>query len=155
MNDLDITFPSPETVCIARTFDATREQIWRAHAEPDLLKRWVTGPPGNRLVTCENDLRPGGQARYVWDGDAGRMGMRATFIRVEEPAVIEHDEVFDEWPEGSTRVRLVLEEVEAGTRLSMTLHYPNQDMRDEVVRSGMPMGVDACWKNLLQVLEDL
>jgi len=47
---------------ITRTFDAPREQVWRAWTEPEYAKRWW-GPKGFTAPACSIDLRVGG--RYL------------------------------------------------------------------------------------------
>ncbi len=49
-----------------RAFDALRHVIWRAHTEPDLLRRWLLGPDGWEMTVCENDLVVGGRFRQAW-----------------------------------------------------------------------------------------
>ena len=33
-------------IVVTRTFDAPREMIWDAYTQPELVKRWLTGPDG-------------------------------------------------------------------------------------------------------------
>src|SRR5262245_35303269 len=44
---------------VSRTFDAPRDLVWRAWTEADRLRHWW-GPKGATVLTCTNDLRPGG-----------------------------------------------------------------------------------------------
>ena len=46
---MKLTTPSDREVVVTRVFDAPRKLVWRAMSEPDLLKRWIPGPP-NRLA---------------------------------------------------------------------------------------------------------
>lgn len=48
---------------ITRTFDAPREQVWRAWTEREQLMQWF-GPPGFTMSHAEFDLRPGGIFHY-------------------------------------------------------------------------------------------
>ena len=48
---------------ISRTFDAPREQVWKAWTDPKRLMRWF-GPKGSRMLSCKMDLRPGGMFHY-------------------------------------------------------------------------------------------
>ena len=47
-----------------RTFDAPREQVWKAFTDPELVPRWW-GPHGTTTTVVEMDVRPGGKWRYV------------------------------------------------------------------------------------------
>lgn len=48
---------------IARIFDAPRDRVFRAWTECEHLKQWW-GPKGFTIVSCTNDLRPGGVFHY-------------------------------------------------------------------------------------------
>ena len=47
-----------------RTFDAPREQVWKAFTDPELVPRWW-GQHGTTTTVVEMDVRPGGTWRYV------------------------------------------------------------------------------------------
>jgi uncharacterized protein YndB with AHSA1/START domain len=46
-------------------FNAPRELVWDCHTKPELVKRWMLGPPGWSMPVCEIDLRVGGAYRYA------------------------------------------------------------------------------------------
>jgi uncharacterized protein YndB with AHSA1/START domain len=41
-------------------------RIYRAHTDPELLKRWLLGHEGWTGPVCINEARPGGAIRKVW-----------------------------------------------------------------------------------------
>ena len=43
---LKVTTPSDREIVMTRVFDAPRELVWEAMSRPELLKRWLFGPPG-------------------------------------------------------------------------------------------------------------
>src|ERR671923_104959 len=47
-------------IVITRNFDAPRDLVFDAYTRPELLKQWLTGPPGWALDVCEIDLQVGG-----------------------------------------------------------------------------------------------
>lgn len=53
-------------LAVTRTFDATRERVYRAFTDPDQLAAWW-GPIGNSLPRdeIEFDVRPGGHQRWT------------------------------------------------------------------------------------------
>ena len=65
-NSVTITMPSIREVTVTRRFDAPAQLIWDAHTKPELLKRWMFGPPGWSMPHCSADLTVGGRYRYVW-----------------------------------------------------------------------------------------
>ncbi|MFC6761518.1 SRPBCC domain-containing protein [Sulfitobacter porphyrae] len=46
--------------------------VYRAHTEPELVQRWMLGPPGWSMPVCEMDVRPGGAFRHEYSDGAWR-----------------------------------------------------------------------------------
>src|SRR5262249_4193476 len=81
---LQVTTPGGREVVVTRAFAAPRGMVFDAHTKPDLVRRWLLGPPGWAMPVCEIDLRVGGKYRYVWqhDGSGQRMGVAGTFTEI-------------------------------------------------------------------------
>lgn len=136
---------------IVRRFAAPRVDVWRAFTEPALISKWMLGPGSAwTMPVCEVDLRPGGQSRYVWrSADGQEMGVTGTFVEVEAPGRMVHDEIFDEdWYDGPARIETVFEAVEGGTRVRMTITYRNPEARDRVFGTPMAQGMEAGYQRL-------
>ena len=43
---LKVTTAGDREVVLTRVFDAPRELVFEAMTKPELVKRWLTGPPG-------------------------------------------------------------------------------------------------------------
>ncbi len=43
---LEVTTPTDREVVVTRSFEAPRERVFDAWTRPELLRRWLTGPPG-------------------------------------------------------------------------------------------------------------
>ena len=99
-----MTTPTDTTIEIRRSFDAPGRVVWRAHTEPDLVKRWMTGPPGHTMPECEIDLRVGRAYRYVWVWDENRMSSFGTFREIEPERRLLLTEAFDIFPDNETLV---------------------------------------------------
>ena len=41
-----VTMPSDREVKVVRSFKAPRALVYRAYTEPELVRRWLLGPPG-------------------------------------------------------------------------------------------------------------
>ena len=89
-NKLEITLPSDREIRITRAFDAPRNLVWDAHTKPELVRRWLLGPPGWEMPVCRIDLRVGGEYRYEWEDKARnkKMGMGGTYTEVKAPEKI-------------------------------------------------------------------
>ncbi|HEY7570108.1 MAG TPA: SRPBCC domain-containing protein [Nitrososphaeraceae archaeon] len=56
---------------ITRTFDASRESVWRAWKDPNIMKRWW-GPKGFTSPYCMIDLRVDGKFLYCMRSPEGK-----------------------------------------------------------------------------------
>jgi uncharacterized protein YndB with AHSA1/START domain len=45
-NAFTVTTPTDREIVITREFNAPRPLVWEAMFRPELIKRWVAGPPG-------------------------------------------------------------------------------------------------------------
>jgi len=54
---LKVTTPTDREIVLTRVFDAPRTPVWEAMTKPELLKRWLSGPPGWAMSVCEEDQR--------------------------------------------------------------------------------------------------
>ena len=55
---------------ITRVFDAPRDLVFRAWAEPERMTRWA-GPRGFTMTSCEMDPRPGGTFNFCMRSPEG------------------------------------------------------------------------------------
>jgi uncharacterized protein YndB with AHSA1/START domain len=101
---VDVSTPGDREVVVTRVFDAPRELVFDAFTKPELVKRWLLGPPGISMPVCDIDLRVGGRFRYVWRLPNGNdMGMGGVFREIVRPERLVHTELFDEdWTGGET-----------------------------------------------------
>ena len=152
MKTLELTTPTPTSIRIVRSFDAPVALVWRAHTEPELVKQWLTGPPGHSLPVCEIDLRVGGKGRYVWKGPELEMGMTAEFQEIVEHERIVYTETYDAWPDGASTVSASFAESDGKTTVTVDIEYPTQQARDGAVQSGFEDGYAASYDKLAQSL---
>jgi uncharacterized protein YndB with AHSA1/START domain len=81
MKPAQASTPSDTEVLVKRSFDAPAQLVWRAYTEPDLVRRWLLGPPGWSMPVCEMDVRLGGKYRWRWrsSGAGQEFGSMASF----------------------------------------------------------------------------
>jgi len=155
MGNLKVTTPSDREIAMTRVFDAPRTLVFDAHTKPELVQRWLLGPPGWSMPVCEMDVRVGGTYRWVWrnDSDGTEMGMGGTYREVRAPERLVTTEKFDEaWYPGEALNTLVLVERVGRTTLTQTMRYESREARDRVLKSGMESGVKASYDRLDQLL---
>ncbi len=158
---LEVTLPSDREVRVVRSFNAPRELVWDAHTKPELVQKWMLGPPGWSMPICEMDVRVGGKYRWRWknDEDGKEFGFFGTFTVVKAPAKIAHQEHYDPGDVGgpmSTEPALVDNELheEGGvTTLVVTMVFPSKEARDGAVGSGMARGMELGYARLDRVFE--
>ncbi|MBI1340061.1 hypothetical protein GC169_07620 [bacterium] len=140
---------------VSRYFDAPPTRVFEAFTKPDLVARWMLGPPGWTMPVCEIDLRPGGKSRYVWRNADGRdMGLDAVFVEIDPPNRIVHRETFDEdWTGGETLITTAFESRGGGTLMTMTIEYAAPGSREGAAASGMFQGMEMGYQRLDAMLK--
>lgn len=152
---LTVATQGDREVVFTRAFAAPREMVFDCMTKPDLVKRWLLGPPGWTMPVCEIDLRVGGKFRYVWRNQDGRdMGMAGVYREIAAPERIVHNEVFDEdWTGGETTVTSTLTETGGRTTLTTSVIYANEEARKGALVSGMTDGMEMGYARLDALLE--
>jgi uncharacterized protein YndB with AHSA1/START domain len=151
---MTIVTQGDRAILVTRAFDAPRRLVWEAMTKPELLKRWMTGPPGWSFAVCEVDLRVGGKYRYVWHGPGGEvMGMGGVHREIVAPERLVCTQLFDQdWTGGEALGTLVLVERDGRTTISNTIRYSSQAARAAVLQTPMEQGMAASYDQLEMVL---
>jgi uncharacterized protein YndB with AHSA1/START domain len=151
-----ITTPSDREIVITRVFDTPRRLVWDASTKPELIRRWLVGPPGWVMTTCELDLRVGGRYRWAWrDLEDLEIAMHGVHREIVAPEKLVRTEQFDVGcpPQaGEQLATLALSEKDGRTTLTITVLYPSKEARDGVLASGMEHGMAAGYDRLEELL---
>lgn len=153
-NALEVTTPSDREIRIARAFDAPRALVFDAYTKPELVSRWLLGPPGWTMPVCEIDLKAGGRYRWVWRHEDGReMGAGGVYREVVPPERIVHTELFDaDWTGGEALVTTEFTERGGQTTVTVTVLYSSKTARDGAIKTGMTDGMEAGHRRLDEIL---
>ena len=153
---LKVTTPTDRELVMTRVFDAPRGMVFDTLTKPQLVKRWLLGPPGWTMPVCEIDLRVGGKYRYLWQNADGRtMGVGGTFTEIARPSRIVITQLFDEdWTGGETIVITGFVETNGKTRLTTTIRYVSREVRDAALKTGMAKGMEAGYERLDDLLKE-
>jgi uncharacterized protein YndB with AHSA1/START domain len=141
---------SDTQVRISRVIRGTAEQVWRAHHEPELLKRWLLGPDGWTMPVCEVATEVGGSYRYEWEAEdgSGRFGFEGELLASEPPyRVVTSERMIGVEGAGSVN-EMTLTPVGAGTLLTIVITYPGAEVRDAVLGTGMTDGMEHSYARL-------
>jgi uncharacterized protein YndB with AHSA1/START domain len=147
-----ITTPTDRTIRVERIFDATRDRVWRAYTEPELLAQWWGR--GNKLDIEKMEVRRVGHRRVVEHTPSGtREGFEGRYREVTPQDRIIRTFEWDGMP-GHT----ILETVEftdlgdGRTRIVATALCFTPEERDGMLQSGMEGGMAQSYAALDRVL---
>ena len=151
-----VTLPSDSEVKVVRSFRAPRAMVYRAYTEPQLLQRWLLGPPGWSMPVCEMDVRVGGSFRWQWQSDDGaqQFGFSGTFREVQPPARLVHTEAYDPgtvgggYPGEPAIVTVTFLEQAGMTTMTTLVDFGSKEARDGAVATGMTDGMEQSYQLL-------
>ena len=146
-----------QEVFIIREFDAPREMVFRAHADPDLLMQWL-GPNDREMRIDVYDSRSGGSYRYSIHNAAGKKiaSFNGAIHEVTAPERIIQTFEFEGLPErGHVTLDTTLFEELPGKRTKVTIHSVCRSVadRDAMMQSGMDTGIEEGYGKLDTLLE--
>jgi len=141
---------SDTQVRVSRLIRGDIEQVWRAHNDADLVRRWMLGPDGWTMPVCELAAEVGDTYRYEWEqeGGEGRFGFTGELLEVSPPRRSVTTEAMIGMEGSSTTNEMTLTPVEGGTLLITVITYPSLELRDTVLATGMVDGMEAGYARL-------
>jgi uncharacterized protein YndB with AHSA1/START domain len=150
MTKLTLKTEGDKNIVVTRRFAASPEQVYRAHIDPEIIKKWMLGPEGWTMPVCINDARPGGKIRYEWAKSDGRsFFLTGEFIKLEPPRRIVHIERMHlPDPTPDNHVETTFERDGTGTLMTMRMTLPNAATREAMLKSGMEHGMEAGYLRL-------
>ncbi|WP_062467566.1 SRPBCC family protein [Demequina maris] len=147
---------SDTQVRVSRVIRGTVEQVWRAHHEPELMKRWLLGPEGWTMPTAEIAQAVGDPYRYEWAPVAGGpadgappFGFEGELLASEPPyrEVTSERMIGMEGPGTTNELTLTARE-DGGTLLTLVITYPSLELRDMILGTGMTDGMETSYARL-------
>ena len=142
---------------VSRVIRGTVEQVWRAHHDPDLMRRWLLGPDGWTMPVCEVGTEAGDSYRYEWESEDGknRFGFEGEVLEDLPP----HRSVATERMIGTdgpkTVNEMTLAPAHGGTLLSIVITYNTSELRDRILGTGMVDGMETSYSRLETLLESV
>ena len=149
-----VTLPNDEQILITREFDAPRHLVYKAWTTPELVRRWWSGHRGEMTV-AEIDLRVGGRWRYVMVANGGfEVAFHGEYREIVPNQRIVNTEVYElpGAPDAEGALNTVtFTEVDGRTTLTLLVQAPSREIRDEILSSGMEVGM----QEQMELLEQL
>jgi uncharacterized protein YndB with AHSA1/START domain len=151
-----VTLPSEREVRVDRDFRAPRALVYQAYTRPELMQRWLLGPPGWTMPVCEMEVRVGGRFRWRWrsEEDGSEFGFHGEFLEVEPGVKLRHTEAFDPGDTGGTMgdgaavVTVVFGEQAGVTSVTTVIEYASKEDRDTALATGMTEGMEMSYQGL-------
>lgn len=137
-------------VRVSRIIRGTADQVWRAHHEPALMKRWMLGPDGWTMPVCNVATKVGEHYRYEWEKTDGsdRFGFEGEVLELDAPHRVVTSERMMDTDGPDVRNELTLIPVDGGTLMSLVLTYPSKELRDMILGTGMVGGMEKSYARL-------
>ena len=139
-----------------RTFDAPREQVWKAFTDPALIPRWW-GRHGTTTTVAEMDVRPGGKWRYISSApDREDVVFYGEYLEIDPPTRFTWTFMFDVegiGPQGGPETH-TFESVEGRTRITSVGHMGSPEIIDAALATGMAAGAIETWDRLEALLAE-
>jgi uncharacterized protein YndB with AHSA1/START domain len=139
---------SERELVITRTINAPARIVYEAWTKPELFTQWwVPKSFGLTLLSCDLDVRVGGQYRLVFrHGESDSMAFFGRYLEVIPPSrlVWTNEEAEDGGPVTTATFE------EKGRRTVVVLHelYPSRESLDAAMASGEKSGMDETFEQL-------
>ena len=132
----------------------TVEQVWRAHNDPELMRKWMLGPEGWTMPVCDAAAEVGESYRYEWEEAATgeRFGFVGELLESAPPHRMVTTELMIGMEGPGATNEMTLTPVEGGTLMSLLITYPSIEVRDMVLATGMTEGMETSYARLEQEL---
>jgi len=143
-------------IIMSRTFDAPLELVWTAWTRPEHVAYWW-GPHGSNEIV-DYDVRTGGKWRVISTmPDGAQIVFFGTYLAVEPRAMIRNTFVVEGMFEEDPRYyeEHHFEERDGKTYYRSVSNYPDFEMRQATVDTGMEWGANVSMAKFDEVLDRL
>jgi uncharacterized protein YndB with AHSA1/START domain len=136
-----------------REFDAPVQAVFRAHAEPELVRQWI-GPRKYETEMEVYEFKTGGRWRYIQRNDTGEdYAFNGVFHIVRDNEFAIQTFEFEEYPDVVSIESLTFEDLGGGrSRLRAHSVYPSLEARVGLAVIGMESGMNEGYERLDEVL---
>ncbi|MBP6716337.1 MAG: SRPBCC family protein [Acidobacteria bacterium] len=148
-----VTLPSDTEIRLTRLFNAPPALVFEVMSTPEHVRQWWGQlGEGYSVPVCEIDLRVGGSWRFVNRHPNGEAEFYGTYLEIDAPGRLVFTEIYAPFPDSPSTVTSVLTEEDGRTRLTATVRYPSQQVRDMVKATGMEHGAGISYDRLEDLL---
>ena len=155
-DSFEVSTPSEAEIRMTRLFNAPPALVFEVMSRPEHIRQWWGQlGEGYSVPVCEVDLRVGGKWRFVNRHPKGEAEFYGEYLEIDAPHRLVFTEIFAPFPDSPSTVTSVLTEENGKTRMTATVRYPSQQVRDMVIGTGMANGASTSYDRLEDLLERL
>lgn len=142
---------SERELVVTRTVNGPARIVFEAWTKPELLRRWwVPKSCGLSLLSCEADVRVGGEYRFVFAYGDSKMEVFGRYIEVTPHSRLVWTN--EESADGGPVSTLTLEEKGGKTLLVLHDLFPSKEALDAAMASGEKSGMGETFEQLDELL---
>ncbi|HYJ21325.1 MAG TPA: SRPBCC family protein [Solirubrobacterales bacterium] len=148
-----VTLPGEREIHVERIFDASRDRVFAAYTDPELVSRWW-GQRSTTTIVEELDARTGGMWRFVMRSEDGsEIVFRGVFREVTAPERIVQTFEWDGMPgHVSVDTATFVDLGDGRTKVISDSIFHTAEERDGMVESGMESGMNETYERLDELL---
>jgi uncharacterized protein YndB with AHSA1/START domain len=149
---------SDREIVIARTFNGPAHIVFDAWTRPEFVSRWwAPASMGASMLSCEADVRVGGQYRYVLQPRKGSaFAFSGTYSEVTPHSRLVYTAIYEPQREaGPAVVTVTFDERDGKTHLVARELYPSKEVLDGALASGMERGLRVTMDQLDELVASL
>ena len=141
---------------MSRVFDASREQLWKAFTDPELIPKWW-GPRTYTTVVDKMEVRVGGTWRYIHTDAAGNtFAFNGVYQEVRPPERMTYTFEFEPMAGHISTETVTLEELPGGkTKITTRTTFDSIEDLEGMLQSGMEGGAVESWDRLEELVKGL
>lgn len=146
-----LTLQGDREIRVERLFNASRDRVWKAMTQPELLAQWWGR--GNKVVVEKFELERGGHWRFVEHAHGQQHGFEGRYAEVTPPEKTVSTFEWDGMPGHVLLTTTTLEDLgDNRTKLVAVSMYMTAADRDGMMQSGMEGGMNESYRALDRVL---
>lgn len=140
-NRTEVQRKSELELVVTRTVNAPARLVYEAWTKPELFRRWwVPKSFGLTLLSCEMDVRVGGQYRLVFPHEDTTIEFFGTYLEVTPHSRLVWTN--EEGDEGQTVTTVTFDETDGKTLLVVHDLYPSKEAVESGSTGAMPEALD-------------
>ncbi|WP_106402895.1 SRPBCC family protein [Actinocorallia populi] len=145
--------PNLPTIRIVREFDAPRDRVFRAWTDRGLVARWL-GPRDLEMRIDAWEMETGGRYRYASVQDGQEVAsFYGSFHEVRPAERLVQTFTWEGAPDGVSLETATFEDIGGGrTRVCLLSVVESMEIRDQILSSGMEVGVNEGYEKLDEIL---